>query len=196
MVPLINRITDFQPLADVLETLEIGNSVVLNSVLNRDGMNWESSLQLFEDKAKAAQSAYETYSERLRSGDPRIRSAAESTTKPELRAARDVLDSEVGNLRRGTKIIPLVGPAIDIVSAGIDVASGGSASSAVVGLAGGAAGTAVGGLVLSGPPGWVAIGLAAIGAAAAWGSQWAWESGVPLDVREAIDAGDFDYAFK
>lgn len=46
------------------------------------------------------------------------------------------------------------------------------------------------------PPVAVALIVAAIAYGVGWVSVEVWESVVPLDIREAIDAGDFEYVFK
>ena len=116
-----------------------------------------------------------------------------------------MLDDSIGKLKIGTKIVlPGSGLVIDVVAAAADISQGGSPSSAVVGgagglLGGGTAGGIAGGLAAVGaplPPVAIALGVGALASVGSWGlSQW-YESVFDLDFREAIDAGDFGYAFK
>ncbi len=201
IVLLMTRVEEFQKLTNAFAALQKGNYVALSFLLNRTAAQWEGNLTFFEGEAKKTQGLYESHNQRLRSGDPRIRSAAEKMSKPELRAARHALASEVGKLKVGTKIIPLVGPAIDVVSGGVEIANGGSPSTVVVGVASGVGGGVVAGAVITGtvvaaPVVVTAVAVTAASVAAAEGSRWLWEHGVSLDVREAIDSGDFGYIIR
>ncbi|MDR2323049.1 MAG: hypothetical protein LBE60_15550 [Microbacterium sp.] len=204
MTPLIARLGEFDLLTSTARTLGIGNDFVRGTLFTFSGKTWEASLKNYETHAEAAQVDYDSYFHRLRSGDPKLRNAAARVTRPELLAAREALNAEVSKIRVGTRIIPLAGTAIDVVSASLEVMSGGSASSAAVGLAG----SVGGGIIVDAGLGWAAaastlevpplaaaivIGVLAVAAGRA--AQSGWEGSVSLDVREAIDAGDFGYAF-
>ncbi|MEX8033551.1 hypothetical protein AB6V29_11010 [Microbacterium sp. 20-116] len=94
-----------------------------------------------------------------------------------------------------TRVLPVAGNVIDVVSLAADVADGGSLSSGVAeiagGVAGGAGGAAVGGAAAaalgSNPVGWVIGGTVLGGLAVGAGARWLWEAAVPLESRESID---------
>ena len=204
LVPLIGRAHDFDVLNAVTETLRSGNEVVFATLLGTSNRPWEERLALFESSAKDARADYDLFDKRLRSGDPRVSSLAEGTSKPEIRAGIDDLDTKIKGLKVGTRILPGIGLAIDVGGAVIDVASGESVSSTGAGLAGGLIGggattgsaALLAGAGVSIPGGAVIVAAAIVTVLAAEGAKWAWEEAVPLDVREAIDAGDFGYVFQ
>lgn len=206
IVPLINRATEFDRLAQVNSALLLGNSLARGTLLNAQGYKWKEQLSRTEIDAAKAKDDAETHRKRLRSGNPAISAAADAQTKPELLAARKVLDTEVRNLKLGTRALPVVGFAIDVTLAGVDVVNGGSISSNAVEVgmatAGGfatGAGAAAGAAAIGVTGAWVplAVGAAAIAGAVAIGkgSVWVYESSTTLDWREALDAGDWDYVF-
>jgi len=204
MTPLLARLGEFDLLKSTAQTLGIGNDLVRGTLFAFSGKTWEASLKNYETHAKAAQVDYDSYFHRLRSGDPKLSKAAARVTRPELLAAREALNAEVSKIRVGTRIIPLAGTAIDVVSASFEVIGGGSPTSAGAGLLGGVAGglLADGGLVMLAaadvvfPPLLAATVVGVLAVAVGLGARSAWEYSVPLDVREAIDAGDFGYAFR
>lgn len=196
MGKLFAAVNDLERLTVFLNRLKQGDEFVASYLLTYSEGTWRQSLDSYRARAKEAQAEYDSHSKRLRSGNPAVRAGAEKITKGELRAIRNFLDGEVKALRVGTKIIPGVGLALDLASLGVDVSQGGSLSSGVVGLGGAAAGGAAAAGVLSGPPGWVALGVVAIAAGVGWGAERTWEAAVPLDVREALDNGDWEYLGK
>lgn len=197
--PLMARVTDFDPLVQAVETLQLGNDIVRGTLLDLAGAPWENRLAAFETAAKNAQVYSDEYYNKLKAGDPRVRAAAAKASKQEVQAIADALADKVSKLKVGTKILPGVGIVVDIVIASAEVANGGSVSAEVVGIL-------VGTLVGTGsaaslparrfPPLIVAIAASAAALAAAEAATKAYEEGVPLDVREAIDAGDIGYFFK
>lgn len=199
LVPLIARASDFDTLSAVTATLSKGNEVIFNSLLGTSNMPWEERLAAFETEAKKYQEDFSKFDERLRSGDPSVKALAKGTSKAEILEHLDDLSSKIKGLKVGTRILPGIGTAIDVGGAVVDVANGGSISTAGVGLAGGAAGAGAATFAAAGSavPGGVVVVAAALAAVlVAEGSKWAWEEWVPLDVREAIDAGDFGYVFE
>ncbi|MCA0380240.1 MAG: hypothetical protein LCH36_12550 [Actinobacteria bacterium] len=204
-LPLMGRVTDFEPLVLAYEVLKTGNELTISSVVELKSAEWESNLREFEDKAKQAKIDADTHRERLRSGDPRISGPASKFETPELVEARKELDAAVDNIKSGTKLISRVGLGLDVLVAVADVMNGGSASSAAAGLLGGTlGGAAAGGLVVGGaalvgvtlPVAVVAGAVVLVGWGASELAEWGWESAVPLDIREAIDAGDWGYVFE
>ena len=204
IVPLITRSTDFDELVRSLNKLGTGNELARGTAVNAQNVLWARNLEQLEIDAAEAREAADTHTSRLNSGDPAVRTAAENQSKPELRATREVLDSEIKKLKFGT---PVVGLAVDVVAAGVDVVNGGSISSNAVevgmgfsgGIASGAAGTATAtSLGLSGA--WVPIVVVVGGGAAAWGigngAAWVYETSTTLDWREAIDAADWGYVIE
>lgn len=197
--PLMARVTDFDSLAQSLETLKHGHDVARSVCIGLAGVPWEERLKAMQEAAKQAQIDSDNYYRKLRSGDPSVKAAATKVTKQEVRAAADMLAEKVGKLEVGTKIvIPGVGLVIDIVLASVEVANGGSVSSEAVGIAAGAgAGFATAALLgPAAPLAVVAVAAAVIATGAGILATDAWEDSVPLDVREAIDAGDFAYLFR
>lgn len=198
MVPLIARATDFDTLNAVTTTLQKGNEVIFNSLLGTSNLPWEEQLAQFETSAREYQTDFDKFHERLRSGDPRVKSLAVGTSKAEILAHIDDLDTKIKGLKIGTRILPGIGTAIDVGGAVVDVANGGSISTAGAGLLGGAVGGGAVALAASGsaiPGGVIVVAGAIVAVVVAEGAKWAWESSVPLDVREAIDTGDFGYVF-
>lgn len=205
IVPLMGRITEFDALAAAFETLKTGNELTMGFLLENTERRWEESLKIYEDAAAQAKLDADTHRDRLRPGDPRVSSAAEKVTKPELVQARKDLDDIVGKIKSGSKILGGVGIAVDVVVAATDVMNGGSISSATVGLLGGLGGGALGAAGVTGLAALAGVTLpvtVVVGAVVlvGWGvselAVWGWESAVPLYVREAIDAGDWGYVFQ
>ncbi|MGW9020156.1 hypothetical protein ACWGOE_01575 [Leucobacter chromiiresistens] len=205
IVPLMARATDFAPLTDYMDELQAATEFARSVPLALSAGAWEEQLRALESEAKSAQASADEFADRLRSGDPSVSGPLQRTSKAEVRAVADVLADRVGQLKVGTKIIiPGSGLVIDIVSASADVANGGSVSSAGVGLAAGIGGgyLGAGGVAVVAaafgttfPPTGVAIAVAAIASGIGRGATYLYEKHVPLDVREAIDAGDFEYVF-
>jgi hypothetical protein len=112
-----------------------------------------------------------------------------------MRAGVEELAEQIGRVSRVTRVLPIAGNVIDVVSLAADVAEGGSLSSGVAeiagGMAGGAGGAAAGGAAAaalgSNPVGWVIGGTVIGGLAIGAGARWLWEAAVPLDSRETVD---------
>ncbi|QIM18581.1 hypothetical protein G7066_08025 [Leucobacter coleopterorum] len=198
LVPLISRVTDFDELAWVLKTLGEGNDLARNTAVGLVSAKWAENLKEFEAAAAKAREAADTHTHRRNSGDPEIRKPALKESSGDLKATRDMFDGEVRKLRIGSRTLPVVGFAVDVAAAGIDVTNGGSISSNAVGI-----GAGVGSSVVLGV-GATAVGLSGGGVALIIGgiafllsetARGAYENSVPLDIREAIDAGDWNYVF-
>ena len=200
IVPLIARVTELDPIRNAFEILKQGNEAVRGFPLALVAVPWETQLKFLQEEGKKAQTAADDFYKNLRKGNPAVSGPLKKTSRRELQAVADVLAERVGQLKVGTKIvIPGSGLVIDIVAASVDVANGGSISSGVVGIGGSLAGGAGGAALLGStsiPPVAIALIVAAISYGVGWVGVQAWESLVPLDIREAIDAGDFEYVFK
>lgn len=196
--PLMARVTEFDTLAQALEILKQGNDIARSVYLGLAGVPWEERLKAMQEAAKQAQIYSDEYYNKLKSGDPSVKAAAKKVTKQEVQAAADMLAEKVGKLEVGTKIvIPGVGLVVDIVVASVEVANGGSVSSEAVGIAAGLTASAIGVGIVGAATGGVglipAAAIAIVASAAGEGAKWIWEENIPLDVREAIDAGDWGY---
>lgn len=201
LVGLMARATDFDPLAAAFDTLKSGNEAVRGFPLALSNAVWAENLSRYEKLAKAAQTESDLYKKRLRSQNPAINAIVKNLTQEDFSAEARLLSEKAKQLERGSRIIFRSGVAIEIVALSIDVANGGSISSGIVSMLGGLGGGSAGGAgFLLFVPGASALLVAAVvtvaATAAATGSRWLWESSVPLDIREAIDAGDFGYVFK
>lgn len=131
-------------------------------------------------------------------GNPAVKAAAEAANPGGMRWAADKAEDLARRLSRAGKALPVVGWGIDIWNLGSDMSTGDDPSSTAVeiggGVVGGIAATAgVAALAAAGVitlPVWgtaVVVGGAAVAVGA--GAVWAYESWVPQDVRESIDAG-------
>lgn len=199
MLPLIGRASDFDELKQVTDILATGNEVLFGSLIDLSNRPWEEQLAQFEESAKTFQTDFDEYYDRLRSGDPSVKALSKGTTPAEIQSHIDELGEKIKGLKIGTRILPGIGIAVDIGSSLVEVANGGSISSESAGLIGGGAAGFTAAWALGGsaiPGGVVIVAAAMIAAGATYFSKEAWEAWVPLDVREAIDAGDFGYVFE
>lgn len=166
--------------------------------LDATAMAWSLTADDLVTHAEGLRADASTYVRQLRSGNPAIRAAAEEANPRGLRWAADEAEDLARRLSRLGKAVPVIGWGIDIWSLGSAMESGDDPSSTAVNIAGGivggvAATAAVGALAAAGVvtlPVW-GTALVVTGAAVAVGAGavWAYESWVPQDVREAIDAG-------
>lgn len=198
--PLIAEADDLSALPRILAGLQEASGTASDFSLNLHTGTWDEHAKQLALSAKEAQEAAESHSRRLRSGHPGVRAGAEAVSKPELKAAVRAIDAELGRVKWGSRILGSAGWGVGVATAAVDIAMGGSPSSNAVELLGGAGVAAAGGAVIATAPVSLPTLAAAgiitgLGWAGAKVSGWAWESTVPLDVREAIDAGDFGYVF-
>jgi len=202
MAPLTVRIQELQPIKSMLSKLST-DDMIKDSIENYADDSIEVKLKGLRKEAGALQATATMARDGLRSGNPALRQAAEDVNPKELRAGLAALDEAIETTDRVSKLIPIVGVAMTVVGAGVELANGGSASSIGVGIIGSAAGGAVAGAVAATwivPPAGlvvtaavgVAVGVAVVAAAAGTAATWVWEAEVPLDVRESIDATIWD----
>lgn len=201
IVGLLARVSELQRLSGIVADMtENGNEVLATSVLGGYETFVDETLGEWRKSHDELQNAAETMVDRLRSGNPALRAAAEAADPHAMRAGAEALAEQIGRVSTFGKVIPVAGGALEIVSLAVDVSEGGSLSSGAAGIAGGAAGGAAGAAIgASAGAGFAAIGVAggpvawaiAAGAGAAiaggWAGRWAWEATVPLDIRESID---------
>lgn len=190
--PLLAGLADLSPLdglVDELASTDV-NKTVIDSALEAADVRTQHDLAEWRAVAQQMQTDADTFTSQLRSGNPATQAAAEAANPRAIRDSMEELLDHVDQVSRVGKVIPIIGPAIEIVTIGAAIADGESGSSAIAGAAGGAAGAAaVGGAIAAagGPVGWVIggaiVGSVAVGSAA----TWAWEAWVPIDARESID---------
>jgi hypothetical protein len=178
----------------LLDTLSQVNATLVGIYLEGRNREWQSHIDDLTSRAAQAREDAVLFQRQLRSGNPAVAAAAEEANPRGLRQTAHALEDAADLLRRGGRLLPFVGPAIDVTTGAIDIANGESPSSVIVQTGGAALGGAlvVGGLALAGvtAPVWgtaVAVGVAGVAVGA--GAVWAYENWVPQDVRESIDAG-------
>jgi len=195
IVPLVGRVEELQELSGTVAALAANNDDVAGAALDGYESFLDERLGDWRKEHDALQEAAETFRDQLRSGNPAVRAAAEAADPRAMRHGAEELAEQIGRVSKFSRVIPVAGTVLEIVSLASDVADGGSLSSGVAeiggGIAGGAAGGAVGGGIAvalgSNPIGWVVGGVVVGGVAVGAGARWLWEAAVPLDTRESID---------
>lgn len=189
---LIACLEDLSPLDGLLDELATTdpNKTVIDAALETADVRTQHDLTQWRTLAEQMQNDADTFTDDLRSGNPATQAAAEAANPRAIRDSMEELLDHVEQVSRIGKIIPIVGPAIEIVTIGAAIADGESGSSAIAGALGGAAGGAVtGGAIAAagGPVGWVIGGAVVATVAVGSAATWAWEAWVPIDARESID---------
>ena len=188
--PLAARIQDLQSVLEFYTALHEAEGPLIDAALEAAGERSSRDYAEWRQLAEQAQDDYDLFKSDLRSGHPGIQSAAEKVDFKGLKKTINALNDAVDVASKYSKVIPVVGGVIDVIDAGVELATGGSPSSVAVDLIGGGVGGAVaGGLVAGGPVGWVALAVAGGGYVGSQAATWLWEAVVPLESREAIDAG-------
>ena len=191
---LVAGVDQLKEASTVYDGLVQGNEAVVEFAFDYADARVARDLQAFRSQVSALQADADMYRTALRSGNPALRAAAEAADPRAMRAGVRALNEMIEGVAKSSKIIPVVGTVIDIVATGAQVASGESDSSALAGLAGGiGGGAAAAGIIAAAgvaiPPVGVALMVGGSAVLAGQGATWAWEAWVPLDTREAIDAG-------
>ncbi|MGH8956609.1 MAG: hypothetical protein ACRDVF_16530 [Microbacterium sp.] len=166
--------------------------------LEGQALAWKTTASDLVSHAEDLRLGASDFVRELRSGNPAVKAAAEAANPGGMRWAADEAEDLARRLSRAGKALPVVGWGIDIWNLGSDMSTGDDPSSTAVeiggGVVGGIAATAgVAALAAAGVitlPVWgtaVVVGGAAVAVGA--GAVWAYESWVPQDVRESIDAG-------
>ncbi|TGO05261.1 hypothetical protein [Serinibacter arcticus] len=187
------------PASDLIAALKEGNESLLTTYVDGTTRQWERNVLDLQNQSTDLAEAAKEFKRELRSGNPAVKAAAAAANPSGMKVDAEELADAARRLGRAGKVLPIVGPVLDVVLAGSDIAQGDSPSSVGIELVGGVAGgaLAVGALALAGVtlPVWgtaAVVGGAAL--AVGWGAKWAYEEIVPQDVREAIDAGIRDTA--
>ena len=195
LTPLVAEVGNFQPLGDALNRLSQENSDIAGHILDSKSELIDRDLASWREHAETTQEKADEFKRQLKSGNPAVRSAAEAANPREMRQAMDGLLDDISKVSKVSKLIPVAGTVIEIVSAAGDIASGESGSSVLVeAFAGAGGGAAVGAGVAAagGPVGWVIAGVVVGGVVIGAGARWGWEAVVPLNVRESIDGWLYD----
>ncbi|WP_053353774.1 hypothetical protein [Leucobacter musarum] len=195
MAPLIADVEGFASLGATFDELEFGNSDLVSTALTAADERVRRDLADYRGVAQQMQQDADDFTRGLRSGHPGVKAAAEAANPRAIReGVADLLD-DIHGVSRVSKLIPIAGNVIEIISVADDIASGESGSSAIVeagaGIGGGAA-VGAGIAAAGGPVGWVIGGVVVGGIAIGSAAKWGWESWVPLDVRESIDGWLYD----
>lgn len=194
MVPLTGRVTEFSSLAKTAKTMAETNGHVVGAAIAFSSDVVKKNLAEHRAAANEMQKSADQFDKQLRSGNPALRAAAAAANPELINDALDIFNEDIEKIEGRGKLIPVVGGMLTVVTAGAELADGGSASSIGAGIIGSAGGAAVGPTVVSTlVPALAAttIGLTAgVGVVAALGGAgavWLWEAAVPLDAREIID---------
>lgn len=182
------------PASDLMVALQETNEILLTTYVDGTERQWERNVIELQNRSTELREAANEFRRDLRSGHPAVRAAAEAANPSGMRIEAGALEEAAERLGRSGRVLPIVGPVLDVVLAGSDIAQGESPSSVGIEFLGGALGGA-GAAVLIGAAGvtlplWGTVAI--VGGAAlvvGWGASWAYESLVPQDVRESIDAG-------
>ncbi|KGM13338.1 hypothetical protein [Cellulomonas bogoriensis] len=189
-----------QPLSGaVLDAMAKTNKFALKSITELKTQTHKANIETLRAHAETLRHDARVFKREMGSGNPAVREAARAADPDALRRAASGAESTADALRRTpTRHLPLVGDALSLGLAGQEIASGESPSTVVIGELGSVVGAAVGiaaAVVVTGvigvtAPAWATAAAAVAGAwAIGEGGRWAYESAVPQDVREAIDAG-------
>lgn len=188
--PLVERVSELSPISAVFDALRENESTVIDAALSTAEERADRDLTEWRAIADQAQSDYDLFRDDLNSGHPGVRAAAESVDFGGLREEIRALNEAVGGISRYSRVLPVVGGIVDAASATIELLDGGSPASVAISVLGGAAGGAGGAAIFAGGPiAWVVAGGVIGAVAVGEGGRWLWEAVVPLEHREAIDAG-------
>lgn len=189
IVPLVQRVEEFKDLSGTVNALQApGNSDIASEVLGGYNDFQEHKIGEWRAHHDELQDAADTFRNQLRSGNPALRAAAEAADPHAMRQGIEEIAEQIGRISKFTKVIPVAGAVLDVVSIAQSVQDGGSLTSELAALGGGAAGGAVAGGLLAGTPiGWAILGVGGAALVAGSGARWLWEAAVPFDTRETID---------
>lgn len=190
-------ITASEPLiTTVLGGLAATNKIAFDYAIEAKDQRLSADIEELRSRAEQMRAEAAEFRDKLRSGNPAVRAAAEAANPAEMRRTANALDDVVDGLRRSPlRHLPIIGDALSVGLAGQEIASGESPSSVAIGeiagvVGGVAAGAAVVAVLGATAPVWATAGAVVIGGAAIGaGAVWAYEELVPQDVRESIDAG-------
>ena len=140
--PLIARLEGLSPLDGLVDELASSdaNKAVVEAALQTADARTEHDLAEWRTLAQQMQDDADTFTDQLRSGNPATQAAAEAANPRAIREGAEELLEHVEQVSRVGKILPLVGPAIEVVTIGAAIAAGESGASQIAGAAGVAAG--------------------------------------------------------
>ena len=196
MVPLLNGIEGFENLPSVLRDLALGNEDVVDFALTHESVRTRNDLLVYRTTASRMQSAADRFSAGLKSGNPAVKAAAIKADPRSIRGGLRELTDDLAKVTKVSKVIPVAGGILTIVTAGVEIAEGGSPSSVGVGVLAGVGGGAGGGSLVAtlaaiagaaAPPVLVAVGVTVGSIAAGQLGRWMYEAWIPLDVRETVN---------
>lgn len=174
----------------LLDTLAGANQGLIELYLENRQRQIDADMADLRTQAGQLRTDAAEFARELKSGNPAVRAAAEAANPPDMRVRANVLDDVADALGRGARHLPFIGPVLDVVFFGADVAGGRSPSSAGVEVLAGIGGAALVGVAVAGAPVTLTVGAVVVGGALiGMGAAWAYENWVPQDVRESIDAG-------
>ena len=185
-------------LTTALEALSEAGADIPKEYIGFQGDLWKENAEFLKLKGERLRTEADDWVRKLRSGNPAVRAAAEAANPHALRWQAGEVEELASKLGKTAKWVPGVGWVIDGVDLVKALEGDGSPSAVGVEILAGTAGGIVGGalvgagLVAAGitAPVWVPVAAgAAIAIGVGAGAVWAYESWVPQDVREAIDAG-------
>jgi hypothetical protein len=188
ILPLVWRIPEVKTLDGVVDALTAnGNEDLARESLTAYEAFGKENLNEWIIEHDALQREADAFRHQLRSGNPALAAAADAADPRAMRAGVEAMAEQIGQASKLSKVLSAGGTAVDIVSLGVDVAEGGSISSGLVELAGGAAGTAGAALVATGPAGVVVATTVIGGIAVGAGSRFMYEGVVSASTRDKID---------
>lgn len=188
--PLVERVAELSPIGAVFDALHENESTVIDAALSAAEERADRDLTDWRAAAEQAQSDFDLFVDDLNSGHPGVRAAAEAVDFGGLRQEIRALNEAVQGVSRYSRVLPVVGGIVDAASATIELIDGGSPVSVAISVLGGAAGGAGGAAIFAGgPAAWIVAGGVIGAVVVGEGGRWLWEAAVPLEHREAIDAG-------
>ena len=210
--PLLGRLEELNAVEELIKHLRDAGLSTFDALAGESDSRISKDLSHFLDKQKEYEERWQEHKEDRRSGDPARQERGERYDEDAHRKARDGIDAEIKKLgvtdflTKGGKAAGLLGglaaAAYDIydgespskVAAGAVGSAVGGATGAAAGAAAGAVAGAIGGTVVPGIGNFVggAAGAAFGALGGYYGSDLgedAWENGVSLRTRQAIDEG-------
>ena len=185
-------------LTTALGALADAGADIPKEYIGYQGDLWKANSEFLTKEGERLRSEAADWVRKLRSGNPAVRAAAEAANPHGLRWQASEVEELAQKLGKTAKWVPGVGWVLDGVDFVKALEGDGSPSSVGVDVIADTAGGILGGIAAGAgiaaagitAPVWVPVAAgAAIAIGVGAGAVWAYESWVPQDVREAIDAG-------
>ncbi|MBV0893715.1 hypothetical protein [Microbacterium sp. NC79] len=185
-------------LKTVLDGLTDASADIPKEYIGYQGDLWKENANFLTKEGERLRAEAADWVRKLRSGNPAVRAAAEAANPHGLRWQASEVEEMASRLGKTAKWVPGIGWVLDGVDFIKALEGDGSPSSVGIEVIAGTAGGVVGGIAVGAgiaaagltAPLWVPVAAgAAIAIGVGAGAVWAYESWVPQDVREAIDAG-------